>query len=375
MPILPSWTPSRAPPDASAPVDGADDRARWFGSSSAPAPPISRAKGSDLEPRHATRDPGSARRARLVGYAAALAAGALWGTTGPLSTALYAGGAEITSIGFWRVALATAGFALLALVRPSLLRVDRRAVLVAGGLGGAFVALFEVAYQFGIAGAGVAGAAALLYTAPVLVAVLARVLLGERLTPLRLLLALGVMVGAAMVVAGGSGVTGLFASREASLAAGIAGGLLAAGAYAGTTLIARWAVPRYGAIRVLALELAGGTAILAVLLPLSGRPPVLPTGVAAWGYVAALSIGAVLGANFLFFAALRRIEAAPASVAATIEPVVGAVLAFFLFGQGLAATGWLGLLLVVGSVAGGYLGEAGRPPPPPPGRRDADAGA
>src|SRR2546425_9398699 len=35
--------------------------------------------------------------------------------------------------------------------------------------GGALVALFEVAYQFGIAGAGVAGAAALLYVAPVLV--------------------------------------------------------------------------------------------------------------------------------------------------------------------------------------------------------------
>ena len=36
--------------------------------------------------------------------------------------------------------------------------------------------------------------------------------------------------------------------------------LLAALAYAGTTLLARWAVPRYGSSRVLFLELAGGTA-------------------------------------------------------------------------------------------------------------------
>jgi len=358
------------PGDRLAGVDVADGRGRWFRTSRRPASPTSRPKGSDLEPPHATRDPAPARRARLVGYAAALGAGALWGTTGPLSTLLYAEGAELTSIGFWRVALATAGFAALALVRPSLLRVDRRAVLVAGGLGGGLVALFEVAYQFGIAGAGVAGAAALLYTAPVMVAVLARLVLGERLTPLRLLLALGVMVGAAMAVGGGSGVVDLFASREAGLAAGIAGGLLAAVAYAGTTLIARWAVPRYGAVRVLALELAGGTAVLAVLLPLSGRPPVMPSGTAAWVYVAALSIGAVLGANFLFFAALRRIEAAPAAVAATIEPVVAAVLALLLIGQGLTATGWLGLGLVVASVAVGYLREASRPPAPPPGPRD-----
>jgi len=34
--------------------------------------------------------------------------------------------------------------------------------------GGALVALFAIAYQFAIAGVGVAGAAALLYTAPVI---------------------------------------------------------------------------------------------------------------------------------------------------------------------------------------------------------------
>ena len=68
-------------------------------------------------------------------------------------------------------------------------RVDRRGLVLVGLGGGALVALFEVAYQYGIAGAGVAGAAALLYTAPVLVALLARPLLGEALTPLRLLLA------------------------------------------------------------------------------------------------------------------------------------------------------------------------------------------
>ncbi len=59
-----------------------------------------------------------------------------------------------------------------------------------------------MAYQFAIAGTGVAGAAALLYTAPVMVAVLAKPLLGEALTPTRLLLAVIVMVGGSPPSAG-----------------------------------------------------------------------------------------------------------------------------------------------------------------------------
>src|SRR5437879_303301 len=74
--------------------------------------------------------------------------------------------------------------------------------------------------------------------------------------------------------------------------------------------------------------------------------------------VAGLTAGAVLAANFLFFAAVQRIEAAPAAVAATIEPVVGTLLALLLFNQRLSGLGWLGLALVVGGVAVGYLQEA-----------------
>ena len=70
-----------------------------------------------------------------------------------------------------------------------------------------------------------------------------------------------------------------------------------------------------------------------------------------------LAAATVLAANFLFFNATRRIEAAPTAVAATIEPVMAALLAFILFHQALAPYGWLGLAMVVGGVAGGYLQE------------------
>jgi DME family drug/metabolite transporter len=224
--------------------------------------------------------------------------------------------------------------------------------------GGSLTALFEVAYQFGIAGTGVASAAALLYIAPVLVAVLAHPILGEKLTALRIALAIVVMVGAALTVQGGSHGAGTAAVPLPSLVAGIAGGLLAMVAYAGMTLVARYAVPRYGAIQVLFLEMAGAIFVLGIVLPLAGHPLVRPHGVSAWTYVVLLALGPVLAANFLFFAALKRIDAAPTAVAATVEPVVGTLLALFLLGQHLAPIGVLGLTMVVGGVAGGYVREA-----------------
>lgn len=308
----------------------------------------------------------TSRGSRLAGYLFALAAGAVWGTTGPLSTALYRAGEAITGIGFWRLVVGLAGLLVYGAFRPQLFRIDRRAWLLVGLGGGTLVALFEVAYQFGIAGTGVAGAAALLYIAPVLVAVLAKPLLGEQLTALRVALAVIVTAGAALTVQGGSHGAGPAAIPLPSLLAGVAGGLLAMLSYAGTTLLARYAVPRYGALQVLFLEIVGGIVVLGVVLPLAGHAPSAPHSPGAWTYVLLLSLGSVLAANFLFFAAVRRIDAAPTAVAATIEPVVGTLLARVLFNQRLTAPGWLGLTMVVGGVAAGYLQEAKPQPSAPP---------
>jgi DME family drug/metabolite transporter len=300
----------------------------------------------------------SSRPTRLAGYLFALSAGAVWGTTGPLSTALYRAGEEITGIGYWRLVVGFGGLLVYSLFHRNLFRIEPKAWLIAGAGGGALTALFEVAYQFGIAGTGVASAAALLYIAPVLVAVLAQPILGEKLTALRVVLAFVVMAGAALTVLGGSQGAGAAPITLPSLAAGIAGGLFAMVAYAGMTLVARYAVPRYGARQVLFLEMAGAIFVLGIVLPLAGYPLVRPHGASAWTYVVLLALGPVLAANFLFFAALKRIDAAPTAVAATVEPVVGTLLAWSLLGQHLPAIGWLGLAMVVGGVAGGYAEEA-----------------
>ena len=297
------------------------------------------------------------RSVTLAGYGFALTAGALWGTTGPLSTALYEQGVEVTDVGFWRVLLATLGFLLYGAWSRDLFRVDRKGLLLVAGGGGIIVAVFELSYQFAIAGIGVAGAATLLYLAPMMVAVLARPLLGEALTVTRVVLALLVLVGVTLTVTGhaeGAGLPGVFSQ---GWVVGVTGGLLSAIAYASSTLLARWAVPRYGSVRTLFLELLGGTLVLGFTLPVLGHAPAPPASLAGWTLVVGLGIGSVFAANLFFFAAVKRIEAAPTAVAASIEPVVGALLALVLFGQELTVVGWIGLAVVVGGVALSYARE------------------
>lgn len=298
------------------------------------------------------------RGSRLAGYFFALAAGTLWGTTGPLSTALYAEGAELTDVGFWRILLSSLGLAVYGVFQRDFFRLDRRALFIVGIGGGLLVACFEVGLQYAIAGLGVAPAVALLYTAPVTVAILARLLLGEALTPARIVIAFIVMIGVALTVTGHVNPEGETGAAGVPFTAGVIGGLLAALSYAGTTLLARFAVPRYGAARVLFLEIAGGTLILGLFLPLTGHAPQPAASLAGWIYIVALGIGAVVAANFFFFAGVRRIDAAPTAVAASVEPVVGALLALALFGQQLTWYGWLGLAMVVGGVANGNRQEA-----------------
>src|SRR5262245_65287161 len=110
-----------------------------------------------------------------------------------------------TSIGFWRVLVGTVALAIWGLVfRRDLFRADGRGWLIVGLGGGALVALFEIAYQFAIAGAGVAGAAALLYTAPVIVAGLPRAILNEPLTPPRVALAFILRIVVELTLTGAS---------------------------------------------------------------------------------------------------------------------------------------------------------------------------
>jgi DME family drug/metabolite transporter len=253
------------------------------------------------------------------------------------------------------VAILAAGFLV---ARPDLLRVPRRGLAILGLGGGASVGVFQIAYQSSIDAAGVPTTVALLYLAPALVVAAAGPVLGEWPNIRRVGLTAVTLVGVWLTVLGADAVEPRFG------ASGLWWGFVAAASYATYTLFGRYAAPRFGSVPTVVYSTAGACAFLAVVVPALGRPLALPASAQAWLLLAVFGALTIAAAQFLFFDALRRVEASHASVVSAAEPVVAALLATTLLDQGLTALGWLGIALVVIGVVGVGLTGGSAPSEP-----------
>lgn len=286
-------------------------------------------------------------RDRLLGYAEAVAAASLWGSSGIFAVNLFRLGVPPESLAFLRPLVG----ALILLIAVGLrdrkgLRVDGRGLLVLMVGGGVSVALFQIAYQFSTDAVGVPSTVAMLYLAPAVVAAASGPLLNEWPDRTRIALLIVTLSGVWLSVLGADSVTATFGST------GLRWGMLAGIAYGAYTLFGRYAAPVYGSIPTVVYSTLGCVLFLALAVPVTSGPIVWPASPAAWVVLLVFSILTIAVAHFLFFDALARIDASRASIATAIEPVVAATLATMLLGQGLSTLGWTGIALVVLGVAG-----------------------
>jgi DME family drug/metabolite transporter len=289
---------------------------------------------------------GTASRGLYLGYAETLVAACLWGSSGIFAVHLFRLGVSPESVALLRPLIGVGILAaILAVARPSALRVDARALLVLGLAGGIAVGVFQIAYLLSIEAAGVPTTVALIYLSPALVAVASGPLLGEWPDARRIALVAVTVLGVWLSVIGSD-------ERTAFDWDGIGWGVLAGVSYASYTLFGRYAAPRFGPVATAVYSTGLAGLVLAAALPLLGRPVALPSGAAAWALLVAFAALSIAAAQLLFFDALNRVDAGGVSAATAAEPVVAAVLATVMLDQGLAAIGWIGIALVVIGVAG-----------------------
>ncbi|HSH74090.1 MAG TPA: DMT family transporter [Longimicrobiales bacterium] len=302
----------------------------------------------------------AAQGARPLGFVEAVAAAGLWGSSGIFAVHLFRLGVPPESVAMLRPVVGLA-FLLggVAVTRPGLLRIDTSTLFTLGLGGGTAVGVFQLAYQLSTDAVGVPTTVALLYLAPAIVTLASGPLLGEWPTAFRLAMAALTLGGVWLSVLGAEEVTAVHGSS------GLAWGLLAAASYATYTLFGRHAAPRYGATSTVVYSTAGACVLLAIFVPFGTEPLTLPSGARAWVVLIAFGALTIAAAQFLFFDALGRIEAANVSIAAAVEPAVAAVLATFLLAQGLRPVGWIGIALVIAGVAG--IGLTTRAMPKRPG--------
>lgn len=274
-----------------------------------------------------------------------LCAAVLWGTLGIFGKQAQTEGASPLEVGFWRAVLGSLLFGThAALARARLPR--GRDLLVTAAFGLVGVSVFYGSYQVAVREGGASLAAVLLYTAPAFVAVLGWLVLRERLGPRELV---GVAVSIAGIVlistGGGAGVR----VGAVSVLAGITAGLT----YALYYLYGRRYFAAYSP-----------AALFAVMMPVGAlglAPLAHPQGHSAWGWLnlAAVGLLCTYAAYSLNSAGLRHVPATRASVISSVEPVVAALLAAFLFGERLSATALVGAAAVVGAAL--LLSTAARP--------------
>ncbi|MFG2644895.1 DMT family transporter [Streptomyces sp. NPDC048370] len=303
-----------------------------------------------------------------------IVAGIAWGTAGAAASLIF----RVSDMGplalsFWRcvggLVLLLGALALRSRTRSrtrSSSRSRRPAVVVAEprrrrlirifgtGIG---LTLFQSAYFAAVEATGLAvGTVVTLGAGPVLIALGARITMGERLGRGGAAAVAGALAGLGVLVLGGEG------GEVRPL--GVALAVLSAAGYAAITLLTRWlgrdgggsdalstttwafAIGAVGLLPMAAVEAPGG------LLPQTGQPwEVLGLLV----YVAAVPTAL---AYALYFAGAAVVKAATVSVIMLLEPVSAAVIAVAVLGEELAAATVVGTFLLLVAVTGLAWAEA-----------------
>jgi DME family drug/metabolite transporter len=284
------------------------------------------------------------RSERLRGYGLALVAAGLWATLGLFYHRLEAHGLPRLTIAFFRAAVAALIlFPVLKWRQPSWLRLKRRDWLLFVALGLLGVAAFFVVYIYAIALTGMGVAAVLMYTAPAWVTLISATFFRERLS--------GLKAGALLLACAGCALVGrVYDLNSVRLnLLGILAGLGAGLTYGLYTIFSKVAQRRYTSWGTLAYALGIGGLFMLPLQPLDIVARALTAPIILF-WLLMLGLIPTLVGGVAFNAALRRIPASDASIVATLEPVIAALLGWTFLGEQLEAPQLLGAGLILTAV-------------------------
>ena len=267
-----------------------------------------------------------------------------WGTGGVVAAVLYrTSGLGPVAVSFWRTAIGAALLVAVHLWRRRPTSATRRRPVVAL-VTGAGLAVYQTAYYAAVAHSGVAFATlATLGAGPILIAVGARLTIGERLGRYGTAAVLAAPVGLLLISFG--------ASRGASGAsvAGLVFSLVSATGYAVVTVLHR-GLGGVDPSRTTRTGFLVATVLLAPLALLEGVWPTRGTAVVTLGALGYLGAVSTALAYSLFFASLGAIRATTVSVVTLAEPLTAAVIAVLVLGERLTWQLAVGAMVLLGAV-------------------------
>ena len=260
----------------------------------------------------------------------------------------YASGVAPITLLFLRFAFAAP--VMLALVAVRRVRLPRgRELLALVGLGGVVYVAQALCYFTALTKAPASLVALILYLYPVLVALGATLVFGERFALVR--------AGALVLALGGSALMIGFA--RAGSAAGVILAVAAAAIYAIYILMGTSVMKRVPPLAAATVVICSTAVVYGGITAATG--PAWPGTLTGWLSIAALSLVSTVGAIALFFAGLERVGPTSASILSTFEPAVAVALAVLFLGEALTPVRMAGGALVLAAVVITALGGPSRP--------------
>lgn len=289
-------------------------------------------------------------REPAAGYVMVLAAATLFAVNGSVSKVVLESGLSSYRLTEARCAGAFAGLLVILLAtRPSSLRVRGRELLFLAAFGVGGVAFVQLFYFLAISHLEIGVSLLIQYTAPLLVALWARLVVKERVRR-RLWAALALaLIGLSVMVDvyGGVRLSGL----------GVLFALAAAGTFAAYLLLAERAVGRRDPISLLVFGFLFASLFWAIVQPWWTFPwtqvtrtvsllgNLAGTSLPVWALLAWVVVLGTIAPFFLIIGALRHLPAIKVGIVAMLEPVLGALVAF----------AWLDQTLGTQQLAGGAV--------------------
>jgi len=282
---------------------------------------------------------------KTKGYLMVATAGCLWGSVGFFVKNLLDAQLPLSTIIFWRMFFAfILLFFYLYFADRSKLKIDREILKYVIAIGLISQCLFNISYFSAIRMTSIATAVTLLYTAPIFIAVIARIFFRELFTKNKIIALLLCVTGCFLTVTGGSWEN--LQLNSSGILIGLAAGLT----YGSLTIISKPIANKCHPFTIVFYSIGFG---LLFYLPFS-QPMILfqqGNNLKIWFYTLALSIISTIFAYLFYIGGLSLgIEASKAGIISTVEVVIAVIISYLFFNEQLAGWKLAGILMVIGSV-------------------------
>lgn len=269
----------------------------------------------------------------------------IWGTQGPFAKTLMQSGASAIFVALVKLGIgAGLMFMAMAIFKPKQLKIDQRGLIYTGVIGLFCQAGFNALYYQSVGLIGIANAAVILYTSPVIFLILSIVFFKEKLTLIKSVSAFLCMLGCGIAVTGGR------LSLDGLSILGIGMALLSSASFATMGAISKKALKSYEPMTVIAYSFFWGFLFLLPQAWISNGFMIELNGAVVLGALGIGTFPAALAYFFYFKGVSCGVSLSQAGVISALEMVSAVLIAWTIFAEPANGIKIFGIFLILISI-------------------------